>query len=37
MKPSMYVRVLEAQSRRGTPEGDAAYDALIAELLAETE
>lgn len=31
----MYIRVLEAQGRRGTPEGDAAYDALIEELLQE--
>jgi len=29
----MYIRVLEEQSRRGTPEGEAAYAALIQELL----
>lgn len=32
-KPSMYIRVLEAQSHRDTPEGEAAYAALIQELL----
>ncbi len=37
MKPSMYIRVLGAQSLRGTPAGDAAYDALVAELLQEEQ
>lgn len=31
--PSMYERVLAAQGKRGTPEGEAAYGELIAELL----
>jgi len=31
----MYIRVLQAQSLRGKPEGEAAYAALIQELLQE--
>jgi hypothetical protein len=32
---SMYVCALAAQGRRGTPEGEAAYQALIEQLLRE--
>ena len=35
MKPSMYERALAAQSKRGTPEGETEYAALIQEMLRE--